>query len=224
VSPARKPAPIDSAPPRGLPDHLPDGETLVWQGAPSFRALAMTAFHWRKIMVYFLLLLTWRLATALGEGHSLVAALVDAAPLILLFGIGLAVVAALAWLSARTTVYTITNKRVVMRCGIALPVSFNIPFKSITAVDLKGGAAGTGDLALTLPAGNRIAYLHLWPHARPWHVKRPQPALRCIPGAAKVGQILAQALVTANGGQRVALADAPTRRANLPRGIGVAAE
>jgi hypothetical protein len=34
-------------------------------------------------------------------------------------------------------------------------------------------------------AGKRIAYLHLWPHARPWQLKRPQPLLRALPDAAR---------------------------------------
>ena len=36
-----------------------------------------------------------------------------------------------AWLSARTTMYTLTNKRVVMRIGIVLTVSFNLPLRAI---------------------------------------------------------------------------------------------
>ena len=31
-----------------------------------------------------------------------------------------------AWLVARSTMYTITSRRVVMRFGIAVPVSFNL--------------------------------------------------------------------------------------------------
>ena len=36
----------------------------------------------------------------------------------------------------------------------------------------------------------------LWPHVRPWHVRETQPALRCIPDAAKVAAILAEAAET----------------------------
>ena len=32
-----------------------------------------------------------------------------------------------AWLTARATVYTITNRRVVMRIGVVLEVTFNLP-------------------------------------------------------------------------------------------------
>jgi len=32
--------------------------------------------------------------------------------------------------------------------------------------------------------------LHLWPHARPWHLGDPKPTLRCIPDAAATGERL----------------------------------
>ena len=41
--------------------------------------------------------------------------------------------------------------------------------------------------------------LHLWPHARPWRVSRPEPMLRCVPDAAGVAQLLSQAWSEATG-------------------------
>ena len=42
-------------------------------------------------------------------------------------------------------------------------------------------------------AGNdRIAWLQLWPHARPWRLGKPQPMLRCVPQGAQVAKLLAQ--------------------------------
>ncbi len=40
----------------GLPGQLPPGETILWQGAPHWRALARDAFHVRGVAVYFALL------------------------------------------------------------------------------------------------------------------------------------------------------------------------
>jgi hypothetical protein len=99
----------------------------------------------------------------------------------------------MAWLSARATLYTVTDKRVVMRIGIVLTLTFNIPFKRIEAAGLHLNANGTGDLPLTLSGEDRIAWLHLWPHARAWHLARPEPMLRCVPQATEVAQLLAQA-------------------------------
>jgi hypothetical protein len=42
----------------------------------------------------------------------------------------------------------------------------------------------------------RIGWLVLWPHVRPWHMARTQPALRCIPEAAQVARLIAEAAET----------------------------
>ena len=42
----------------------------------------------------------------------------------------------------------------------------------------------------------RLSYLMCWPHVRPWHMAKTQPALRCIPDAARVAQILSDAAET----------------------------
>ena len=105
-----------------------------------------------------------------------------------------AMLAFLAWLTARTTVYTITNRRVVMRFGAALPKAFNLPFAIIQGAALKPLSGGAGDLALTLKAPNKIAFLHLWPHVRPWRVASPQPTFRATPDAEAVAAILASAM------------------------------
>ena len=46
-----------------------------------------------------------------------------------------------------------------------------------------------------------LTFAVLWPHARPWHLSRPQPMLRCIPDAQSVAQMLAAGLA-ATAGQR----------------------
>ena len=50
---------------------------------------------------------------------------------------------------------------------------------------------GAGDIALTLLPGQRIAYMVLWPHARPWRLAKAQPVLarhpRCGRGGADPG-------------------------------------
>ena len=64
--------------------------------------------------------------------------------------IGMASVWTLAWFTARTTVYTVTSKRVVMRLGIVLTVSFNLPFKQIASADVRVLKDGFGDITLAL--------------------------------------------------------------------------
>jgi len=54
----------------GLPAPLPQGETVLWQGSPDWRQLALHAFHVRKIAIYFGLMLAVQGAFLLGEGAT----------------------------------------------------------------------------------------------------------------------------------------------------------
>ncbi len=174
----------------GLPEPLPPGEHILWQGRPDWKRLALDAFHLRRIAAYFGLMLALQALLSWQSAADLAANL---APIMLsatLAAIALALLALAARLSAQTTMYTLTNKRVVMRIGIVLTVSFNLPLRWIAGAHLHANADGSGDLALELKGGDRIAYLHLWPHARAWYLKKPQPTLRCVPGIAEVGMRL----------------------------------
>lgn len=188
----------------GLPETLPAGERIVWQGAPDARSLALSAFHLRKLAVYFVVLLALRGVVAFGGGASFFDALIAAVTLAPLALAALALLALFAWLIARTTLYTITTKRVVMRFGVALPMTVNIPFCIVESVALRREDDGNGDIPLTLAGADRIAYLHLWPHARPRHYAHPEPMLRCVPDAERVAALLAQAI--AGGAPRATMA------------------
>lgn len=183
----------------GLPEVPPAGEHVIWQGSPDWQALAIRAFHVRKLAVYFALMLMLRAVVTLADGGGAAKTLRDVALLLPLPLLGLGLVLVLAWLSARSTVYTLTNRRVVMRIGIVLTLSFNLPFRCIAAADMARAPRGTGDIALDLAGQDRIAYLQLWPHARPWHLRKPQPMLRCLPQADAVAQLLAQQWSLRNG-------------------------
>jgi len=183
----------------GLPEPLPRGEHLLWQGSPDWRVLARRAFHLRKLLAYFGALLVLRVVFLTSEGTALPEALRSTLGPLALASLGLALVALMAWLSARSTVYTLTDKRVVMRIGIVLTLTFNIPFKRIAAAGLHLDAGGTGDLPLTLLGPDRIAWLHLWPHARPWRLGKPEPMLRSVPQAALVARVLTEAWSQATG-------------------------
>jgi hypothetical protein len=100
----------------------------------------------------------------------------------------------MAWLNSRTTVYTITNRRVVMRFGAAIPKAINIPFAIVESASIKPLSGDGGDIALQLKAPNKIAFLHLWPHARPWRMASPEPTLRALSQARSVAGILSEAM------------------------------
>ena len=185
---------FETEPVKGLPQHLPPGERILWQGQPSWRALALRVFHVRKIAIYFAAILVWRIAQAWHDGVPLAGAFVSSMGLVVAALLGIGIAAALALIYARTSVFTITNRRVVMRYGAALPWSLNLPFRVIDAADMKLHSDGTADLPLSLTGHGRISYLHLWPFARPWRINKPQPSLRGLPDGVQVARILAQAL------------------------------
>lgn len=186
-------------PQKGLPEALPAGEKLLWQGSPDWRMLARRAFHMRKLALYFAALVLLRAGFVYRDSASLVEALRATPGPLALAAVALGLVGLMAWLSARSTVYTLTDKRVVMRIGIVLTLTFNIPYRRIATAGLHLDAGGSGDLPLSLLPPDHIAYLHLWPHARPWRVARPEPMLRSVPYAAAVAKLLTQAWSEATG-------------------------
>ena len=184
-------------PVRGLPEPLPRGESILWQGGPRWTVLARQAFHATPIAIYFGVLLAWRALHAAQSGETWSQAAVPIALLALLAAVALGLLLLLAWFASSTAMYTVTNKRVVMRIGIVLTVSYNLPFRAIEAAGLRVNRDGTGDINLLLTPENKIAWLNLWPHVRPWRVKRPEPVLRALPEAARVAAILSQAVAAA---------------------------
>lgn len=207
-------------PEHGLPERLPRGERLLWQGSPDWRVLARDALHTRMFTVYFAVLLAWRAANVWSSGGSLVDTGVAVLWLLPAAVVAIAVLSALAWLMARTSVYTLTDKRVVMRIGIVLNITFNLPHTQIVSASLRTNADGSGDLTLLLNDADRIAYVHLWPHARPWHLKRTEPMLRALPQVQAVAALLSAALADAAGLPRPSLPAEPTpqRAAAHPAG------
>lgn len=192
----------------GLPARLPPGEKLLWQGAPEWRVLARHAYHVRKFGVYAAIVIGLRALHQLAIGDSAGAVAAAMIGPVTLASLAIALLLMLAWFAARATRYTITDRRVVIRQGIALSTTVNLPFTVIESAALKPRAHGTGDIALGLTEGNRVSYAVMWPHVRPWELRRPQPELRAVADAAHVGALLAQALAAAVPGAATAVSTA----------------
>jgi hypothetical protein len=188
-----------------MPERLPDGEFLLWQGRPAWWPLAVRALHFRAVAVYFAVLLIWRVGTGLSDGFSLAGSTKNTMWLLVLSLVVLSALALLAWLYSKTTVYSITNRRLVMHIGAALPVALNLPFSKIGAVSARTYRDGTSDIPLLLLSDDRVAYLHLWPHVRPWRLRTPEPMLRCVADGERVASLLARELTAAQPEHAVAL-------------------
>ena len=186
----------------GLPAPLPEGERLLWQGGPQWRALCLHAFHLRKLALYFAAMMGLQTLYLLGEpeaaiGRSLTLSVIAAS-------LALGLLALTAWLVARTTLYTLTSRRVVMRIGIVLTITLNLPLRQVRAADLLAHADGSGDVSLALAGTHRIGWFHLWA------LRDPQPALRCVADAQAVGQRLMAAWQAANPGVATEVIEAVT--------------
>jgi hypothetical protein len=210
---------FDIEPVPGLPENLPEGETLRWQGAPQWGALAVRAFYVRTVAMYFGLLIAFRVVYVFAAGESLKAALLSGLWLLLLCLMAVAILALMAWAFARSTIYSITDRRVVIRFGVALPMAVNIPFKAIQSAGLRRYKDGIGDIPMVLGDGHKVNFLILWPNVRPWRFFDAQPMLRCVPDVDRVAEILADALREAAAAEQDGAADAAAEsRNNNPGG------
>jgi hypothetical protein len=197
----------------GLPERLPASERLLWQGQPLPGLVARRLFHLPLVTAYFGVMLAWRIGAQLQDGLPLLAALRGSLVLALLAAVAIGILATLARLTASTTVYTLTDKRVVMRIGIVLTVTYNLPLRHLDAAHLLPLKGDQGEIALQLRGDTRIAYLHLWPHARPWLFAKPQPMLRCLADAQGVSRLLSDAWAAAN--EQAARPEAASEPASL---------
>lgn len=187
----------DDEPVPGLPGTLPPGETVLWQGQPQWRGLARRAMHLRGLALYFAALTAWRAAVLTAERAPAADFALGIAWILLLGAVPIGLLALYAWLSARQTIYTITSRRVVIRTGVALPMTVNIPFAVVGGAALARCPDGTGDIALQIMPPHRVSWIALWPHTRSWRITRPEPALRALTEPEVVARTLTRALSAA---------------------------
>lgn len=176
----------------GLPEALPKGEHILWQGRPNSLRLAKDAWKLNWVLGYFLVLAIWRVGSA-STALPIGSALGYGVPFLLAGALTGLILYALATVQARSTIYTLTNKRVAMRIGAALTMTLNLPYVQISNANLLTRKSGHGTLAFELMGETRLSYLMTWPHTRPWRFARTEPAFRAIPDATKVAQIFAEA-------------------------------
>lgn len=200
----------------GVPHPLPQGEQLLWQGRQRALPLARRAFRCNVVLGYFALVWVLLSGRSVLNGTPVGEALLSyqwllmpaAGAWLLLFG--------MAWLFARSTIYSITSERVLIRSGVALPITVDVPLNLVDNVALAMHGDGSGDLALGLSDRQRASYFVLWPNVRPWHFSRPQPTLRALRYPEAASEALASALAfeqpaSAHGaeGRAASAADAP---------------
>lgn len=177
---------------RGLPERPPEGEVILWQGQPNWLRLSVDSLNVWWVLGYFIFLFVWRFISV-SDLMPIYQAILVSLPFLALGLIVTLLLMLVGFIQANATVYTITNKRVVMRIGAALTVTLNLPFTEIENAAIASSSKNFGSIVIDTKQDSKFSFLVLWPHARAWHFKKPQPSLKCIPNAAEVAEILSNA-------------------------------
>jgi hypothetical protein len=175
-----------------------DTVEILWEGKPGWWPAAVHVWHIRAVGFYFLLLMVneaYRIWSGVAPRS---AALADSAHLLGIAILASCLLLGLGAMTARTTRYSINDRALEMRIGIALQARLVIPLAAIAHVSVRARRDGTGDLAVQLKPGQSVIYPKLWPHARPWHLLRAEPMLRAIDAPGVPGAILCRAIAAFN--------------------------
>ncbi|MDJ0654136.1 MAG: photosynthetic complex putative assembly protein PuhB [Xanthomonadales bacterium] len=195
-------------PVRGLPEVLPEGERMLWQGEPNSGTLARTAFFRRSLGIYFAVIAAGQFGLGVADGESLGVAAAGPVMTLLIGLLVMGISTFFGWLYAGTTVYTITNRRVVLRFGVAVTLTVNLPLRVIEQAQLRVESDGSGDVVLILDPEERVGYVHMWPLVQRWYFAQPRPLIRGIADVQSVARVLAEALA-ADAGQATVQAEQP---------------
>ena len=204
---------------------LPQGERVILQTKPDWWRLALSAFHLKAIAVYFILFALWRFGAAIHDFGSTALGTERVLGMLPSFGIGIALLLLLAWFTARATSFTLTDRRLVMRFGVALPSQLNIPLADIDAAGIHVHADASADIPVSFreDAKGRPSYFQLWPYARPLKLFAAEPILRAVPEGERVARLLAETLMSLQGGERRAMPSTVKRSDPEPNGRAAAA-
>jgi len=132
---------------RGLPERPPEGEVILWQGQPNWLRLTVDSLNVWWVLGYFIFLFVWRFISV-SDLMPIGQALLVSFPFLALAMIVTLLLMLVGYILARTTVYTITNKRVVMRIGAALTVTLNLPFTEIENAAIASSSGNFGSIAI----------------------------------------------------------------------------
>lgn len=187
----------------GVDESLPADETLLWTGRPTVRGQLRHGLFLRIAGLWLVVAAVLPLVQpGAMEGNPLAHLAWTGVVALLVLGMA----ALFAWMVRRTTVYAVTDRRVVMRIGIALSSVLNIPLEELAGASCRTHRDGSGDIYLPLADKSDVGWALLWPHVRPWRLARAEPALRWIDQVQEVSGILTAAALEVG---RFETSDAP---------------
>jgi hypothetical protein len=97
----------------------------------------------------------------------------------------------LAAVYSRTTRYSLTNERLIIKTGAAITIHINLPLQQIIGADLREYSDDTGDITLQVSQADKLYWLLMWPNVRSWWVRPLRPVLRGLKDAPTVAHLLA---------------------------------
>lgn len=178
-----------------LPDEvrksIPNNEKIHWNGEPSWASLGYQVFGIKYLIFYFILSALYAVSQ-LGPVFSLLAFLVHYVPFLISGAVAASILFVLAYLATRHTSYVITEKRIVIRTGVALVFLLNVPLKNIISIDKQRLAGGRGNLSFEAKSKKRIPFLSCWPSVKSGSFVQPSPAFRSISNIEEIGVLITE--------------------------------
>lgn len=183
--------------PKNILDAIPNGESILWKGRPSLWGFSWNLFGLKWITLYLSILSIVSVARFFASDFY-TAFYVDFLPFFLSGIFASIILICLAATQTYSTVYIITENRLIIKTGAALSFLISMPFKKIKEVNLQKRGASIGTISFELLSEKRVPYISCWPSVRPWKFKRTQPAFSCIGSVDEVATILRKTAMTGN--------------------------
>jgi hypothetical protein len=178
-----------------LPDEvgksIPLGEKIYWNGKPNWKSFGYHAFGVKYFSIYFFVCALYSVSQ-IDSSFSFGAFFIKYAPYLISGILAGMILLFLAYLSARHTCYVITEKRIVIRTGVALVFLLNMPLKNILSIDMKALTKGQGNVIFKVQSKKRIPYLSCWPSVKSGSFLEPIPAFRSIRDIEKIGKLISE--------------------------------
>ena len=179
---------------KNILDAIPEGESILWKGKPSFWGFSWYFFG-LKLLAFYLIILSVVFAARLTVTDFFTAFVVDFLPFLLSGILTSFILMALAKIQSQSSIYIITENRVIIKSGAALSFLISMPFKKIKAVNLQKRKGSLGTISFELNSGKRVPYISCWPSVRPWRFKKTEPAFSCIENVDEVATILRKSVM-----------------------------
>ena len=188
---------------RGL---IPQGEKIVWADRPDWMSLAYRSFGLKYLIGYFAICALYVAANIDGAFEAKIF-LLRYLPFVISGCIAGIILTLIAYFEAIYTDYVLTERRVIIKSGVALVFVLNAPFKKIESIDRQSLSKGRGNIAFSVLSARRLPYFSCWPSVKPWSLRSPIPSFRSIREVAKVELLLVEIAKSNNEVNKVEVSD-----------------